>query len=115
MLLDEFDYQLPESAIAQEPLDDRSSARLLVDVDASVPQSVPKEVMNFDECEVRAALADPSGGPIEGFSFDRSSRILESGEHEIRWEGADLSRLQDQPVRLRLEMRCACLYSIHFT
>ena len=36
MLLDEFDYQLPESAIAQEPLDDRSSARLLVDVDGRI-------------------------------------------------------------------------------
>ena len=33
MLLDEFDYQLSESAIAQEPLDDRSLARLLVDLD----------------------------------------------------------------------------------
>ena len=36
MLLDEFDYQLPQTAIAQEPLDDRSSARLLVDVDGRI-------------------------------------------------------------------------------
>ena len=89
--------------------------RLLIDVEASIPQSVPKEEMGFDECEVRAALADQSGAPIDGFSFVRSSSVLESGVHEIRWEGADLSRLQGEPVRLRLEMRSACLFSIQFT
>ena len=89
--------------------------RLLIDIEASIPQSVPKEVMGFDECEVRAALADESGAPIEGFSFDRSNSVLESGIHEIHWEGVDLSRLQGEPVRLRLEMRSACLFSIQFT
>ena len=89
--------------------------RLLIDVEASIPQSVPKDVPGFDECEVRAALADQSGAPIEGFSFERSSRILESGVHEISWEGADLSRLQGETVRLRLEMRSACLFAVQFT
>ena len=67
-----------------------------------------------DECEVRAALADPSGGQIEGFTFERSSRILQSGVHEVSWERADLSRLQGEPVRLRLDMRNVCLYAIQF-
>ena len=84
------------------------------DVDASVPQSVPTGVMNFDECEVRASLTDQSGGRIEGFSFDRSTQILESGKHEMKWEGADLSQLEGKPVRIHLEIRSACLYSIQF-
>ena len=89
-------------------------SKLCIDVDASVGEVTPTEVMNFDECEVRAALADPSGGQIEGFTFDNSSRILHSGVHEVSWEGADLSRLQGEPVRLRLDMRNVCLYSIQF-
>ena len=79
-----------------------------------MPESIPTEVMNFDECEVRAALADQSGAPIEGFTFGNSTRILQSGIHEVSWEGADLSRLQGEPVRLRLDMRNVCLYSIQF-
>ena len=89
-------------------------SKLVVDVDASLPQSIPTETMNFDECEVRAALADPSGGVIEGFTFERSSRILKSGPHEVTWGEADLSRLQGEAVRLRLEIRNACLYSFQF-
>ena len=89
-------------------------SKLFIDVDASVGEVIPTEVMNFDECEVRAALADPSGGQIEGFTFENSSRILQSGVHEVSWEGADLSRLQGEPLRLRLDMRNVCLYSIQF-
>ena len=70
--------------------------------------------MNFDECEVRASITDQSGGQIEGFSFERSSQILESGVHEITWGDADLSQLEGKPVRLHLEIRSACLYSIQF-
>ena len=55
-----------------------------------------------------------SPGGLEGFSFERSSRILESGVHEVSREGANLSCLEGEPVRLHLEMRNACPYSIHF-
>ena len=55
-----------------------------------------------------------SPGGLEGFSFERSSCILESGVHEVSREGANLSRLEGEPVRLHLEMRNACPYSIHF-
>ena len=48
------------------------------------------------------------------YIFERSSQILESGVHEMTWEGADLARLQGEPVRLQLEIRSACLYSIQF-
>ena len=36
------------------------------------------------------------------------------GAHEITWREADLSRLQGEAVRLRLEIRNACLYSFQF-
>ena len=51
----------------------------------------------------------------EASRFERSTRILESGVHQVCWDGADLSRLAGEPVRLRLEIRNACLYSIQFT
>ena len=41
-------------------------SRLVVDVDASLPQSIPTETMNFDECEVRAALGRSLGGRDRG-------------------------------------------------
>ena len=83
-------------------------------MDASVPQSIPTDVMNFDECEIRASLTDQSGDRIEGFGFENSSQILESGKHQMKWKGADLSQLEGWPVRLHLEIRSACLYSIQF-
>ena len=89
-------------------------SKLRLDIDASVPHGKPGKKLSFDDCEVRAAVVDQSGGPFEGFSFDRSTRILESGVHEVKWEGMDLARLEGDAVRLRLEMRNACLYSLQF-
>ena len=102
-----------QGLIVTRPLVFKGS-KLRVDIDASVPQSRPGSAMNFDECEVRAALTDPSGGVLAGFTADRSTRLLASGVHQVSWDGADLSRLAGEPVRLRLEMRNACLYSIQF-
>ena len=68
----------------------------------------------FDECEIRAALLDQSGGPLEGFTLERSKRVTEGGVQEISWQGADLQKLAGKPVRIRFEMRNAALYSIQF-
>ena len=77
MLLDEFDYQLPESAIAQEPLDDRSSARLLVDVDGRIDHRTiwdlpallgPGDVVVLNDTRVipaRLPARRPTGGLAE--------------------------------------------------
>lgn len=102
-----------QARITTHPLTFEGS-KLLIDVDAAIGEALPREVRNFDECEVRAALADQSGAPIEGFTFENSTRVLESGVNEVSWEGADLSRLQGEPVRLRLDMRSVCLYTIQF-
>lgn len=68
----------------------------------------------FDECEVRAALLDQSGGAIEGFTFERSKRLTESGRQELAWAGASVGRLEGKPVRIRFELRNAALCAIQF-
>ena len=73
-----------------------------------------KSYRNFDECEVRAALLDRSGGAIEGFTLENSTPLLESGRQEMRWKGEDLSELEGKPVQLRLATRASALYSIQF-
>lgn len=91
-----------------------AGSKLLIDIDASNPQDRGKTRRNFDECELKAQLLDQSGGVIEGFTLERSKTLLESGKHEMSWEGADLSRLAGKPVRLRLAQRNCALYSIQF-
>ena len=46
-----------QARISTRPFTFKGS-KLLIDVDASIPQSISTGVINFDECEVRAALAD---------------------------------------------------------
>ena len=92
-----------------------AGSKLLVDIDASLAMQKPApNRRRFDECEVRIALEDQSGGRIEGFTADRMSPLLESGVHEVRWRDADLKTLAGKSVRLRFEMRNAALYSIQF-
>ena len=89
-------------------------SRLMVDIDASTPQSAPGPKPAFDECEVRLALTDQSGGRIEGFTADRSTRLLRSGRQEVSWAGADLRSLEGKFIRIRFEIRNAALYSFQF-
>ena len=102
-----------QGTLVTKPLLFRGS-RLLVDLDASVPQSKPGARPNFDECDVRAELLDQSGGRIEGFTLESSTTLLESGRQEISWQGADLAALEGKPVRIRFAISCAALYSIQF-
>ena len=89
-------------------------SKLMLDIDASLPMELPKSYRNFDECEVRAALLDQSGGTIEGFTLEKSRPLLESGRQEVRWEGREVSQLEGKPVQLRLAIRAAALYSLQF-
>ena len=86
----------------------------MVEVQASLADSRTATGTGFDECEVRAALLDQSGGAIEGFTFDRSKRLTESGRQELSWQGAQVGRLEGKPVRLRFELRNAALSAIQF-
>ena len=89
-------------------------ARLMVDLDASLPMQQTADGRGFDECEVRAALADQSGGPIEGFTVERSQPLRKSGVQEMTWSGARIGQLEGKPVRIRFELRNAALYSVQF-
>jgi hypothetical protein len=104
----------PDRAIiATRPLIFRGS-RLMVELQASLPDSKTASGTGFDECDVRAALLDQSGGTIEGFTVERSTRLNESGRHELVWEGAHVGRLEGKPVRIRFELRNAALSCIQF-
>ncbi len=87
---------------------------LQIDLDASVPLQRPGGRRRFDECEVRLAVEDPSGGAIEGFTIDRCRPILEGGVQQVAWDGGNVVSLAGKPVRLRFEMRNAALYSLQF-
>ncbi len=66
---------------------------------------------------MRFELCEPDGTPIEGFSF-ADSEVLLGNEiaHEVTWESERaLSELAGQPIRLRVRMEDADLYSIRFT
>ena len=77
-MLAEFDYELPEAAIAQQPLEPRDSARLLVALAGAgvehrhvgdLPEYLrPGDVVVVNESRVlpsRLALRKPSGGAVE--------------------------------------------------
>ncbi|MDH3708103.1 MAG: tRNA preQ1(34) S-adenosylmethionine ribosyltransferase-isomerase QueA [Acidimicrobiia bacterium] len=77
MRIDRFDYDLPEPAIAQEPLDRRDASRLLVDAPAGIehghvsdlPRLVgPGDVVVVNDTRVRPArlhLRKETGGAVE--------------------------------------------------
>lgn len=78
MQIDEFDYELPEQAIAQVPLADRSSARLLVGTDPIAHRTVrdlpsmilPGDVIVVNNTRVlpaRLRLFKETGGKVEVF------------------------------------------------
>jgi hypothetical protein len=101
------------ATIVTRPISFRGS-RLMLDLQASVPDAKTAAGTGFDECDVRAALLDQSGAAIEGFTMDRSKRRTESGRQELAWDGAAVGRLEGKPVRIRFEMRNAALASIQF-
>lgn len=102
-----------QAAIVTKPLNFQGE-NLFIDIDASNPQDRGKGFRNFDECELRAAITDQSGKPLDGFSLDKSKVLLESGRKEMTWPGANVAALAGQPIRLRLAMRNCALYSIQF-
>lgn len=81
----QFDYILPEAAIAQVPIEPRSAARLLVDLDPTAPPAhrtvadlpsilEPGDVLVVNETKVlpaRLTLRKASGGAAEVFLLER--------------------------------------------
>jgi hypothetical protein len=65
---------------------------------------------------MRFELCDVDGTPLEGFSLVDSEVLFGNEiEHVVSWgDVSDLSDLAGQPVRLRVRMENADLYSIRF-
>ena len=91
MNLNEFDYDLPDSAIAQEPLLNRTDSRLLIDIEDQIKHS---RVSNFPEIiksgdlivmnntrvlPARFHTRKSTGGKVEIL-------LLEEGKKENEWE-----------------------------
>ena len=76
-------------------------------------------VLNFATVQggsVRVEIQGEAGQPIEGFAL-ADCEVLSGDEIErpVRWQGAsDVSRLAGKPIRLRLVLRDADLYSFRF-
>ena len=66
---------------------------------------------------VRVEIQDATGQPLPGFGLDDAIEIVgDEIARTVSWNnGADLSRLAGQTVRLRFVMRDADLYAVRFT
>ena len=66
---------------------------------------------------VKIGFEDPEGKPIPGFSIDDG--VMQIGneiDRKVTWKsGTDVSSLAGKPVRLRLSMKDADVYSFQFT
>lgn len=67
--------------------------------------------------EVRVALLDADGSPLPGFAAEDCDPVIgDEIDRTVSWKGdADVSSLVGRPVRLRLHLQDADLYSIQFT
>jgi hypothetical protein len=91
------------------------SAKVLADMKANFAKNPEKFSADTEQPNVRAAIEDISGGKIEGFTLEQCQPLSGSGVQEMVWPGADWSRIEGKPIRVRLEMRHAVLYSLQFS
>ena len=65
---------------------------------------------------IRVEIQDADGGAVGGYTLAECQEIIgDQIERVVSWKGgADVSKLAGRPVRLRLVMKDADLYSIRF-
>lgn len=65
---------------------------------------------------VRVELQNESGAPVPGLALDDCPVIYgDEIEHVVKWKaGSDLSKLGGKPMRMKIELKDADLYSIRF-
>ena len=64
---------------------------------------------------IRFELCKTDGTPIEGFTlYDSEALFGNELKHTVKWRGGSLSRLGEEPIRLRIRMENADLYSLRF-
>jgi len=76
-------------------------------------------VVNYETSAIgslRFELCDEAGQPYEGFALSDSERLFGNEiTHTVRWRaGTDVSALAGKPVRLRVRLKDADLYSFRF-
>jgi len=65
---------------------------------------------------IRFELCKVDGTPIEGFSLYESEIVFGNElQHPVQWRGGSLAEIGNEPVRLRIRMENADLYSLRFT
>ncbi|MBW3540450.1 MAG: hypothetical protein KY476_09275 [Planctomycetes bacterium] len=72
-------------------------------------------VKTADGGSVHAQLEDASGKPLEGFALADCREL--KGDRlaaAVQWQGGDLGKLAAKPVRLRLALKDADVYSLRF-
>ena len=75
--------------------------------------------LNVDTSAMGEALVElqsAAGVPIPGYELRQCRRIItNSVAHAVRWEqNTEVTKLQEQPVRLRIRMRGARLFAFQF-
>lgn len=65
---------------------------------------------------IKVEIQDVQGTPIPGFSLDDAGELIgDEFDRPVTWKGnSDVSRLADQPLRLRFVMKDADLYAVRF-
>lgn len=64
---------------------------------------------------IRFELCDTGGDPLEGFTlYDSETLFGNELDHIVMWRGDSLTSLAGKPVRLRVRMQNADLYSLRF-
>ena len=65
---------------------------------------------------LRVEIQDHEGRPVSGYSLDESDEIFgDSIDRVAQWAGgSDLSSLAGRPIRIRIVLKDADLYSIQF-
>jgi hypothetical protein len=64
--------------------------------------------IRFERCKT-------DGTPIKGFTlYDSEALFGNELQHTVRWRGGSLSGLSEEPIRLRIRMENADLYSLRF-
>jgi hypothetical protein len=77
-----------------------------------------KLLINYKTAEkgsVRLALITADGKPLSGFASTECQPLQgDSISQAVSWQGADVGKLADQPVRLVFELNQADVYSFQF-
>jgi hypothetical protein len=64
---------------------------------------------------IRFELCKTDGTPIKGFTlYDSEALFGNELQHTVKWRGGSLRGLNDEPIRLRIRMENADLYSLRF-